>query len=105
MRRLVWPLTARVQDTDRAIFKIAAGTVFLDVLIWQLPELVLNELPAATCHTMQPPLLRLRGHEGSIHRVAWAPSGDVVASASDDRSLRVWGLPLYAIGTIGLRGS
>lgn len=39
-----------------------------------------------------PVLLRLGGHEGSIHTVAWSSSGQLLASGSDDRTLRVWNI-------------
>jgi WD40 repeat protein len=32
----------------------------------------------------------LRGHEGPVYRVAYAPDGKSLASASYDRTVRVW---------------
>ncbi|KDD77037.1 hypothetical protein H632_c34p1 [Helicosporidium sp. ATCC 50920] len=77
---------------------VAGGTVFLQVLVWRCAGLSrgvaagtpdASPPPAATCA----PLFRLCGHQGSIHRVLWDHDGRRLASASDDRSLRVWALP------------
>ena len=51
---------------------MAAGTVFLHVLVWVTPEVPYGSWregdPGATARMEQQPLLRLVGHQGSIHR-------------------------------------
>ena len=37
-------------------------------------------------------LHRLSGHEQGINVIAWAPDGDFLAAASDDKTTRVWGV-------------
>src|SRR5437667_219559 len=32
----------------------------------------------------------LRGHDGVIYEIAWSPAGDVLLSASEDRTVRSW---------------
>ena len=32
----------------------------------------------------------LRGHSGSIGRIAWSPDGQMIASPSSDRTVRLW---------------
>src|ERR1043165_1964359 len=32
----------------------------------------------------------LRGHTGSIRRIAWSPNGRMLASPSDDNTIRLW---------------
>jgi WD40 repeat protein len=36
------------------------------------------------------PLAVLHGHNGWVHGVAWAPDGRQLATASDDRTVRIW---------------
>ena len=51
---------------------VAAGTIFLDVLVWRAqPDRALSiSSRDATQSTRSAPLFRLKGHEGSIHRRA-----------------------------------
>ena len=61
---------------------MAAGTVFRSVLIWRLDH---------QAEERSPVLLKLEGHAGVIFDVKFL-SNDLLASVSDDRSLRVWKL-------------
>jgi hypothetical protein len=92
-------------------YLVAGGTIFLDVVIWaaEVPaggpaaEGCSNDRapggPAAADGTPAPPaapapvLFRLRGHQGSVHSVRWGPGASLLASCSDDRTLRVWDVP------------
>lgn len=52
----------------------AAGTIFLDVLVWATPLAADSQLvPGSEAAREVPPLLRLQGHEGSIHRCPTPP--------------------------------
>ncbi|MCH89801.1 WD repeat-containing protein, partial [Trifolium medium] len=39
-------------------------------------------------------ICKLVGHEGSIFRIAWSSCGSKLVSVSDDRSARVWDVPI-----------
>eukprot|EP00899_Mesostigma_viride_P014654 jgi/Mesvir1/2318/Mv19348-RA.4 len=89
---------------------VASGTIFNEILIWSaspadddMPSrkptvpVAVHAAPAAPRVRQGSPLvapvaLRLRGHEGSVHALAWHADGHVLASVSDDRTLRVWDL-------------
>src|SRR5437016_3187788 len=32
----------------------------------------------------------LRGHTGAINRLSWSPNGQMLASSSEDRTVRIW---------------
>ena len=34
--------------------------------------------------------MRLEGHSGGVRSVAWSPSGERLASGSDDKAVLVW---------------
>lgn len=74
--------------------KIAVGTAMQDIRIWTLPNGKSQDSDDSTRVREDACLL---GHQGVIHVVKWIPSYAASAthsqliSASDDRSVRVWG--------------
>lgn len=95
--------------SSAAQYLVAGGTVFLDVVIWAAevsteaasrpapPTPASNGCrPAAANEAatgLAPLLYRLKGHDGSIHNVRWGADATVLASCSDDRTLRIWDVP------------
>ncbi|GMH50278.1 hypothetical protein TrRE_jg1733, partial [Triparma retinervis] len=59
---------------------ISSGTVYNEILVW--PVSPSNPRPS-TVHS-------LKGHSGVIFKVTFNPSGTLLASTSDDRTVRLW---------------
>ncbi|KAH0630302.1 hypothetical protein JD844_013210 [Phrynosoma platyrhinos] len=64
---------------------LVAGTVFNQLVIWSMDDLV--EVPDRI-----KPRCRISGHNGVIFSICYMESKSILASASDDRSLRLWGI-------------
>lgn len=61
---------------------LVGGTVFNQLVLWR---------PGTGSENQAAPVeRRLRGHSGVIFSLAYLPQGGLLASASDDRSVRVW---------------
>ncbi|GAA5935540.1 tRNA (34-2'-O)-methyltransferase regulator RTT10 [Sporobolomyces koalae] len=79
--------------------RIAAGSLLGDVLIWDVPlTQVLERLDLKSpSETSLGQLQRLSGHRGAIFTVAFSPnSSDLLATGSDDRTLRIWDLSPFS---------
>ncbi|KAJ1973151.1 WD repeat-containing protein 6, partial [Dimargaris verticillata] len=71
--------------------QLVAGTVFNEALLWSVtagrkgPE----PLPSADCY-MCPVTQRFIGHEGVIFKLRFNSNGTMLATVSDDRTIRLW---------------
>ncbi|KAI8868638.1 WD40 repeat-like protein [Ramicandelaber brevisporus] len=99
---------ARLIGTSRRTLRVANGTVFNQVLLWDLldhcdidsvisnPSEVtagssqLQRLDATELHAKV--RLRLTGHEGVVFNIRFSPCGEYCTSVSDDRTIRIWSL-------------
>jgi WD40 repeat protein len=76
---------------------IASGTVFNEILLWTLAadDMVVagssndSDDKIVPAHEL-PVVATLQGHEGVILSVKFNQEGNVLASTSDDRSVRLW---------------
>lgn len=69
-----------VADSSSTLLLLASGTVFGSVIVW-------NAITGSVLH-------ELNGHEGAVRCCAWSDARrDLLATCSDDRSVRVWRLP------------
>ncbi|XP_046542365.1 WD repeat-containing protein 6-like [Haliotis rubra] len=64
---------------------LAAGTVFNQVIIWS-PHRTRND------HGQREVIHRLKGHQGVIFSIDYNPKSSILASVSDDRTIRLWKL-------------
>ncbi|KAI8141833.1 WD40-repeat-containing domain protein [Fennellomyces sp. T-0311] len=76
--------SARFFGDTRESLLLASGTVFNEVHVWKVTDR--NEAGDGVV------MHRFIGHEGVIFGVRFSPDGSMLASVSDDRSIRVWPL-------------
>ncbi|XP_015968834.1 uncharacterized protein LOC107492340 [Arachis duranensis] len=92
--------------------RVASGTIFNEIIVWKVaPQLDKcsssfgedndrQSISLCNCCMFKDQLYgavhvcKLIGHEGSIFRIAWSSCGSKLVSVSDDRSARVWAVPI-----------
>jgi len=79
---------AQIYLAPDSSFTIAAGTVFNEIQIWKLD---VNSFTNNFKTPFKVPIKqRLNGHEGCIFSLRFNRDGTLLASCSDDRTIRVW---------------
>jgi len=63
---------------------VASGTVFNEIQLWRPPTIHDN------ASSVIPISRRLKGHEGCIFSLRFSDDGTLLASCSDDRTIRIW---------------
>ncbi|KAK2364819.1 notchless protein [Trifolium repens] len=100
--------TMRLWGHNLDVLRIASGTIFNEIVVWKVapqhdkssrtPED--HDHQGSSCSSLKDNLYeafhicKLVGHEGSIFRIAWSSCGSKLVSVSDDRSARVWDVPI-----------
>ncbi|XP_027188627.1 uncharacterized protein [Cicer arietinum] len=98
----------RLWGHDLEVLRIASGTIFNEIVVWKVaPQHDKSsrtqedhDHQGSNCSSLKGNLYeavhicKLVGHEGSIFRITWSSCGSKLVSVSDDRSARVWSLPI-----------
>jgi WD40 repeat protein len=75
-----------LRNIARSIYEpyyLAAASFDGAVYIWALTSDAPGSVSATLAHT-------LRGHTGAVNAVAYSPTEDILASASEDKTIRIW---------------
>ena len=75
---------------------VATGTVFNEIQLWRP-----FESPSTNSPTTVPISARLTGHEGCIFSIRFNDAGTLLASCSDDRTIRLWDVETQTTLAIG----
>ncbi|KAL5060748.1 hypothetical protein RYX36_032352 [Vicia faba] len=98
----------RLWGHNLEVLRIASGTIFNEIVVWKVASQYDkssttredHEHRGSNCSSPKDNLYeavhvcKLVGHEGSIFRIAWSCCGSKLLSVSDDRSARVWTIPI-----------
>jgi WD repeat-containing protein 6 len=90
---------AQLYLTDASDMIVATGTVFNEIQLWY--PLANSITKTSESPIMVPITSRLRGHDGCIFSLRFNDAGTLLASCSDDRTIRVWDVKqgtYFAIG-------
>lgn len=89
---LAWHPQATLSQSPSAL-NLATGAADNNVCLWPLQP-ALHATPSSSSHQppepVTSPLKTLQGHTGRVSRVAFHPSGSSLASASFDKTWRLW---------------
>lgn len=96
--RQLSPVSFNTADEVAVTFQIASGTAMGAILLWQAS--FTYQIHSAMTNTETPVVDILRtnaslvqklvGHEGVIFKSVWSNNGKLLATVSDDRTVRVW---------------
>jgi len=78
---------AKMETNDPT--QVAVGLVTNEILMWSVPPLHVKSSQEGST-TVIAESQCLRGHQGVIHAIKFNKRGNLLASASDDRSIRLW---------------
>ncbi|KAJ1412523.1 WD40/YVTN repeat-like-containing domain superfamily [Sesbania bispinosa] len=101
----------RLWGHNLEVLRIASGTIFNEIVVWKVAPQHDKSSSTQEDHEHQSVsssnysllkdklyeavhVCKLIGHEGSIFRIAWSDCGSKLLSVSDDRSARLWAIPI-----------
>ncbi|KAL2345522.1 hypothetical protein Fmac_006807 [Flemingia macrophylla] len=101
----------RLWGHNLEVLRIASGTIFNEIIVWKVAPQYNKSSSHLENHDHRSisssngcqlkeqlyeaiHVCKLIGHEGSIFRIAWSSCGSKLVSVSDDRSARIWAVPI-----------
>jgi WD40 repeat protein len=92
---------SRKQDLDKVVQLIKVTKLFKQLSVVVIPGLKLKAFTALSqVVSTTPEINRLEGHTGSVTSISFSPDGQLLASVSEDKTVKIWKLDGQLLNTL-----